>query len=154
MNVDLRPFFDENAAGEYAVDALAALDVIPGRITGFCSLRGMSGTVELRGEARYRLETVCARCLRDVRRDETTGLHRYLTREDTGRYDEDYVQVESDTLDLDAFIVEEVVLRLPSVILCRQDCRGLCPVCGKDRNEYECGCEAPGDPRWSALDGI
>ena len=87
-------------------------------------------------------------------RDEKTVLHRYLTREDTGRYDEDYVQVESDTLDLDGFVTEEVVLALPSVILCRPDCKGLCPVCGRDRNESECGCEAPGDPRWSALDGI
>ena len=154
MNVDLRPYFDESASASFDFDVDADLDVIPGRVTGSCALSGVSGSVELTGQARYRLETVCARCLRRVSRDETAALHRYLTREESGGYDEAYVQVESDLLDLDAFILEEVVLALPAVILCKPDCKGLCPVCGKDRNETACGCAAPGDPRWDALDGI
>jgi len=41
---------------------------------------------------------------------------------------------------------------LPLVPLCAPSCQGLCPRCGVNRNETECGCaEAPADPRWDAL---
>ena len=47
---------------------------------------------------------------------------------------------------------DAIVLELPMAPLCREDCRGLCPQCGADRNEAECGCVAPRDPRWANLD--
>jgi uncharacterized protein len=55
-------------------------------------------------------------------------------------------------LDLAAPIREAIILEVPQLILCRPDCRGLCPTCGTDRNEATCSC-APegGDPRWEAL---
>jgi uncharacterized protein len=44
------------------------------------------------------------------------------------------------------------MLALPSRRLCREECKGLCPVCGADLNAGECACEPGGtDPRWSAL---
>lgn len=49
-------------------------------------------------------------------------------------------------------VAEQVQLEMPRRPLCRDDCRGLCPRCGGDRNERECDCEREaGDPRWSAL---
>ncbi|MGH9082909.1 MAG: DUF177 domain-containing protein [Acidimicrobiales bacterium] len=45
-----------------------------------------------------------------------------------------------------------MVLDLPMAPLCRQACRGLCPVCGIDRNGESCVCVAPRDPRWANLD--
>jgi len=36
--------------------------------------------------------------------------------------------------------------------LCMEDCAGLCPQCGANRNEGDCGCVAPRDPRWANLD--
>jgi uncharacterized protein len=47
---------------------------------------------------------------------------------------------------------DAIVLELPMAPLCRDDCRGLCPQCGADRNEADCGCVAPADPRWANLD--
>jgi uncharacterized protein len=44
------------------------------------------------------------------------------------------------------------VLELPMAPLCRDDCAGLCPQCGANRNEGDCGCVAPRDPRWANLD--
>lgn len=55
-------------------------------------------------------------------------------------------------LDLDRLIQTEAMLGLPMKPLCREGCRGLCPVCGGNRNMNPCGCEAPlPDPRLAAL---
>lgn len=51
-------------------------------------------------------------------------------------------------LDLDRMILDLVLLDFPSKVLCREDCKGLCPVCGKNRNLESCGCDtAVLDPR-------
>jgi len=55
-------------------------------------------------------------------------------------------------IDLEPLCSEQAILALPTRALCREDCRGLCPVCGGDRNETACDCNAaPPDPRWAAL---
>ena len=55
-------------------------------------------------------------------------------------------------IDLKDVVVEQVLLQLPMQKLCRPDCKGICPVCGLDRNSAECGCSAKaGDDRWAAL---
>jgi uncharacterized protein len=55
-------------------------------------------------------------------------------------------------IDLGAIVREQILLDLPMDGLCREDCKGLCSVCGKDLNQGECGCERkPVDPRWAAL---
>lgn len=43
------------------------------------------------------------------------------------------------TIDLDPVIREQVLLALPVTVLCREDCKGLCPTCGQDLNEQDCG---------------
>jgi uncharacterized protein len=56
------------------------------------------------------------------------------------------------TLDLTALLETETTLALPMKPLCREGCRGLCPVCGGNRNTTDCACERPApDPRWAAL---
>jgi uncharacterized protein len=57
-----------------------------------------------------------------------------------------------DTIDLGPLVRDAIVLELPMAPLCREDCRGLCPQCGADRNEGDCSCAAPKDPRWANLD--
>jgi len=55
-------------------------------------------------------------------------------------------------IDLDPILREQVVLALPGYPLCREECKGLCPVCGANLNERECGCERKVvDPRWAKL---
>jgi uncharacterized protein len=43
------------------------------------------------------------------------------------------------TIDLDPIVREQVLLALPVTVLCRDDCKGLCPTCGQDLNERDCG---------------
>lgn len=58
-------------------------------------------------------------------------------------------------IDLDPLVREQLVLALPAYPLCREDCKGLCLVCGTNLNERECGCDrrVP-DPRWAGLKNL
>jgi uncharacterized protein len=51
----------------------------------------------------------------------------------------------------DPLVEEQVQLELPLKALCREDCRGLCPMCGADRNAAPCVCQPPADGRWKSL---
>jgi uncharacterized protein len=66
--------------------------------------------------------------------------------------DEEAYPIVDDAIDLAPLVHEAVLGELPLAPLCREDCRGLCPWCGIDRNEEQCACVAPPDPRWASLD--
>ena len=97
----------------------------------------------------------CARCLEPVRElfsvEKTYALkERELTQEDN-----DLPIDLKGVLDLDELVYQELVLQLPTVLLCSPDCLGLCPVCGKKRGAG-CTCQEsqdspPADPRLSIL---
>src|SRR5713101_7698835 len=57
-------------------------------------------------------------------------------------------------IDLRPAVREELLLAVPRWVVCREDCRGLCPRCGKDLNAGACGCPAPVDPRWGGLTAV
>ena len=58
-------------------------------------------------------------------------------------------------IDLKPALREQILLSIPPSPVCSDDCKGLCPRCGKDLNEGECGCDRTVmDPRWAALKGI
>lgn len=54
-------------------------------------------------------------------------------------------------LDLTEVLRQDVLLALPVHVLCKEDCRGLCPICGSNLNEGPCGCQPELDPRWAIL---
>jgi uncharacterized protein len=55
-------------------------------------------------------------------------------------------------IDVDALVTEELLLAAPDQVLCQQNCLGICPTCGVDRNVTACDCEAVEvDPRWAGL---
>jgi len=58
-------------------------------------------------------------------------------------------------INLDPVVREQLLLALPSYPVCQDDCKGLCPVCGVNLNERDCGCDrrVP-DPRWAALEKL
>jgi len=54
--------------------------------------------------------------------------------------------------ELNDILEEQVLLAVPMQRLCRADCKGICPVCGQNRNEQDCSCQSsPADERWAAL---
>ena len=122
-----------------------------------------SGDIVVRVEIDCGFSVSCYRCLEEtgiaikgdmryifsLRRSETDG-------EDIGEPDgaEDIIRVDplNAEIDLAPYIWETMILNLPPRVLCADDCRGLCPVCGTNRGKIECGCtEDDSDPRLEVL---
>jgi uncharacterized protein len=68
--------------------------------------------------------------------------------------DLDVYPYEGDAVDLEPLLREQFILAVPFAPLCREDCKGLCPQCGGDRNLAACACQPPLDPRLAALRDI
>jgi uncharacterized protein len=68
--------------------------------------------------------------------------------------DLDLFPYDGEVVDLEPLFREQFVLAVPFAPLCREDCKGLCPQCGIDRNTGTCSCEPPIDPRLAALKGL
>jgi uncharacterized protein len=102
----------------------------------------------LRADITGQFETPCARCLEPAR----VAVHvplvvTYVSFEETGNDEEtedddpDVVVFSGGEIDLSEAIRDEIVLALPMNPLCTETCRGLCPVCGGNRNQVACTCE-------------
>jgi len=115
-------------------------------------------------EVGFRVTQPCDRCGRAAPADVRSRTRLLVVRRPAGARREGAGEVElsedelgvlevsGGELDSAPLVVEQVLLELPQRPLCRDDCRGLCPICGGDRNEGECDCEREAaDPRWSAL---
>jgi len=102
-----------------------------------------------------RLATSCRRCLRDVTVAVEAPLEALFT-EDASSDDASarVIPARAGVLDLGGPLREELILAVPEFVLCRDDCRGLCPRCGKDLNVGPCSCAPAGDARWAALESL
>jgi DUF177 domain-containing protein len=113
-------------------------------------VRAFSGGVEVAGTVMAPWIGICRRCTTPV-----SGELRIPVRERFGDppvNDDEMYPITDDTIDLGPLARDAIVLELPMAPLCREDCRGLCPQCGADRNEGDCECVAPRDLRWANLD--
>ena len=121
---------------------------------GLTIARATSGDV-FRLRLAARLHGPCMRCLADAALDLELDLREYHAADEDAPEElrSDYV-VEG-RLELSAWARDAIALELPDRILCRPDCAGLCPVCGKDLNAepHEHAAEAT-DPRWAALEEL
>lgn len=62
---------------------------------------------------------------------------------------------DGEAIDVDEIVKEQILLAVPTRMLCSEDCKGICPQCGTDRNTGECGCVTKDiDPRWAALKNL
>ena len=96
-------------------------------------------------------EGECVRCL--GRPDRLRVAVRELY--EPGSDNEETYPLVGDQVDLEPLVRDAVLLELPLAPLCADDCQGLCPVCGVNRNQTSCTCAAEiRDPRWSALDQL
>jgi uncharacterized protein len=115
--------------------------------------RATTGTA-FRLRFRARLHGPCYRCLGDAVVDLPIDVREYeATNPDTDELRTPYLA--DDRLDLSAWAHDSVVLALPDQIVCREDCAGLCPECGKNLNDEPHVHEVEAaDPRWSALERL
>ena len=118
--------------------------------------------VRLRGTIKARAEIDCDRCLTPIAVPVETDFDvtyvpatEYAAEEEVAELQEEDLSLsvfEGEAIDIDELVREQVLLALPTRALCREDCAGLCPVCGVNKNNKTCHCESKEiDPRWQAL---
>jgi len=116
--------------------------------------RASTGTVLELG-FRVSLHGPCFRCLADTDLELSIRAREYHAASPSADEELRSPYVEDDRVDLSAWARDAVALELPDQILCREDCAGICPVCGRDLNaephEHE---QEQGDPRWAALEAL
>jgi uncharacterized protein len=128
---------------------------VPERPEAVLTLTQTSSGLVLELELATRILGPCMRCLADAGLDVEVAAREYQATS-PGESDELTTPYVADNrLDLSAWAHDAVALALPDKILCREDCAGLCPVCGKDLNRepHEHEGEAV-DPRWAALSDL
>lgn len=100
-------------------------------------------TVIVRGVARTQITSPCARCLKPTVTAVEADVEEAFFRDTDGtlEVEEDQFKYSGHTLELDDAVRSALLLELPSRIICREDCRGLCSQCGCDLNINECSCQ-------------
>ena len=123
----------------------------PVRVRG--EIRSLAEVVSMHATATVEFHGVCDRCAEPFVRTLTIPMeHVLVTSIDNEDAEDELLLVENYRLDLTTLTEADVLLELPSKQLCRTDCRGLCPHCGKNLNDGLCGCRPEvGDPRLAAL---
>jgi uncharacterized protein len=145
LEIQLEPF--ELAGERYLpVPAAARAELTIGRATG-------GDVFTLCFDSR--LHGPCMRCLEDAVVEIEVNAQEYHSGERGADEQLRSGYVVDDRLDLSVWARDAIALELPEQILCRPDCAGLCPVCGKNLNdEPHVHAEEITDPRWSALEEI
>lgn len=120
----------------------------PVRIEGILKNESEIFVLEAKGETKVSL--ACDRCLVPVAIEISFNIEERFSH--TGRDDEETETFSGDQIDLADYVQRGILGALPMKVLCREDCQGLCPVCGKDLNEGDCGCDTTElDPRFESL---
>lgn len=132
---------------------LADPRIVPGsRIDIDLVGESLSDGIVVRGAVSATFHGECRRCLQPVVGQVVADVHELYQVTIT---DPDAFPIEGDQIDLAPMVRETVILELPDAPVCRADCAGLCPSCGKDLNEAGCSCPTDVvDPRWSVLDAL
>ena len=108
------------------------------------------------GSARTVIAGDCRRCLTPVTTPLELNIGALFTQDPDAQDDPDSYPLAPDATEIDVTpaVREELVLTAPRYALCREDCPGLCPQCGKDWNTGRCSCPPVSDARWQPLQAL
>ena len=122
----------------------------PVRVVGAITVR--AGVVQLSARATFVYHGRCDRCLNTFERTYDVPLEHILVATLEDEENDDYILLDQYQLDLADLTMADILLELPYKSLCREDCLGLCPMCGMNLNEGSCGCVRKSvDPRLAVL---
>lgn len=159
MLLDLKPLFAgsrEFLSVEFEVDLseFEFLGVKPLRspvaISG--KIVSRAGIVESQLNCKVEYSGFCDRCLKETVVNYNVPIVRTIVTNLENEENDDITVVPDMQLDLEEFCYPDIVMSMPTKVLCKDDCRGLCPDCGKDLNTGDCNCtKTEIDPRLAAL---
>ena len=134
----------------------------PAAVNGQIRLSGHD--VVVNGHIDTRAQVDCDRCLKPVELPVSADFElEYITGSDyessqVAELTEAEMSVsvfDGEAIDVDEIVKEQILLAVPTRMLCREDCKGICPECGMDKNTGECQCVTDSiDPRWAALKNL
>ena len=149
MILDLEKIFageEKDISFHYSVDLSSTAVggsfpfVSPVKVSG--TVTGKEGFADLLFRAAFRFSIPCDRCAVQIDRSLLYSFSHTLVPSLENEEDGRFLEVPAFKLDLDALVREDILLELPTKFLCRPDCKGICPVCGKNLNDGPCACNA------------
>lgn len=158
MILDLEPIFNnEGMVKEFSYELDLSEQELSGvkpfstpvRVSG--SVGNHTGVVELSAKAEFVLDMDCDRCAKPIKLALTADVFHTLVTSLNDEANDELLLISELRFDLDPLVTEDIFLELPSKFLCSEDCKGVCPKCGKDLNTGSCSCEKEIDPRLAAL---
>ncbi len=117
------------------------------------NVRNTAGVLVMQGSIATTIHGICDRCASEFHRKVEFPIDVVLvTKLESEENEDEWVfPLEGDSADLDDIVRTVFVLNLDSKLLCKEDCKGLCPQCGKNLNDGPCNCRKELDPRFAAL---
>jgi DUF177 domain-containing protein len=154
-----RSFAHTYSPGELVLEDERVSIVEPASISG--EIRQKGERLRVTGKVSGRVQLECDRCLKpiEVVVDSRFDVE-YVTAEDyqaqqaleLTEADLNLSVFDGECLEIDELVKEELLLAVPDHVICKEDCKGMCAVCGVDKNSIDCACETREvDPRWSGL---
>ncbi|MCI1982997.1 MAG: DUF177 domain-containing protein [Oscillospiraceae bacterium] len=127
--------------------------VSPVKVKGAVS--GKEGFARLKIRSSFDFSIPCDRCAAQIDRHYEYAFSHILVPSSENKGDDRYIEVRDQQLNVDELVREDILLELPTRFLCREDCKGVCPECGKNLNDGPCGCSAQKiDPRLEVLKNL
>ena len=155
-------FAHKYAPRELALDDERVKLIEPAEVSG--KVRQKGSRTHVSGRVTARVQAECDRCLKSVELPIDSNFKlEYVTAEEyraqqaieLTEEDLDLSVFDGEAIDIDELVKEELLLAVPDHVLCSEGCKGICAVCGVNRNLTECGCQTKEvDPRWAGLKGL
>lgn len=164
MKLELIDIFSSSGAAtdfegnmNFESDSLSGMDVSfegPVHIKG--RAENIGGQVEISARVTAKIVTNCARCMKEIFKDvdfefseRIAGKGAELTEGD------DVILIDGSEVDVADLALNNFITVSPMKYLCKEDCKGLCPHCGADKNQTDCGCDDEAtDPRFDVLNNL
>jgi uncharacterized protein len=147
MKADLRRVF--NTTGEkQEFDLIISSDELSkykgydfnGEVHAFGSFYNRADVVHMDYSVKFTLNIVCDRCLKELSRDFEFEFGHVVVCS-VNKDNDDFIIADNYRVDVNEIALSDLLLELPTKLLCNEDCKGLCTVCGCDLNESECNCQ-------------
>ncbi|MGZ4778129.1 MAG: YceD family protein [Thermoanaerobaculia bacterium] len=138
----------------------------PVKVEASAEQGGLPGEYVVEGTAQFTADFLCSRCVDPYPIVTNSAFHvRFRPRPEVSEEDEEVEITAADELDVEFYsdrqvplrdlAIEQIQLAIPMKPLCNENCLGLCPTCGSNRNREKCSCDTKiVDERWGALEGI
>ena len=123
--------------------------IAPPRAQG--EVRNTAGVLTLTGTIHADMVCLCDRCGKEFTFRKDLPVEAKIAADASDEADPDVFPLEDNTLDVSDVLETLFILATETKFLCREDCAGLCPTCGKDLNDGPCSCKKEVDPRLAAL---